>query len=749
VSANLPPGLTSVIVPCWNQRGFTELCFQALFRHTRPEWELILVDNGSSDDTAAYLAGVRDAAPVPVTIIANAENLGFPRAINQGLQAASGEHLVLLNNDAIVTDGWLDQLIALTRVEPKDGGQRPAANNTVGLVGPMSNYATPPQLLEHVPYRDLDQMHAFARQWRVDHRGKWFTVPKLSGFCVLMRRAVYEAIGGLDEGFGLGLFDDDDLAVRARRAGFELAVAHDLFVHHFGSRTFVGNGIDAEALLGENERRFAEKWGLDGPRGRRVALRPWSPAQRPIAMDPTREEFGPQIDAEGRRLGITGPPPHLRPSATICGPNSPSDRRPRTAKVSLTMIVKDEEDNLPCALESVRGIFDEIVVVDTGSTDRTREIAREFGAQVFEFPWIDDFAAARNAALSHATGDYAFWLDADDVVEPPEREKLRALLDGLPTGEPVGHVVRCACDPSPDGSGGETVVDHVRLFPIRDDVRWSYRVHEQIMPALRRAGIPVRWTDLIVRHTGYVDLALRGRKLDRDARILLEELKDRPDEPFVLFNLGAIASERRDWGGALTYLRRSLTRSAPSDSITRKLFALIARCHQMLGNSGAALRVCAEGLSIDPDDAELRHRKGVVHRNRGESAEAEQCWRRILSLSRPDRFCSIDQGIYGQPDPAQPGGPGRRARRPRRSGATLACGARRMPRRSRGPRRTRTSSARRQGPGSDLGLRTRPEQLAHFNRPRNAPFRLLLHFQNAEKEPDEEFGAKPHGTSRR
>ena len=205
----------------------------------------------------------------------------------------------------------------------------------------------------------------------------------------------------------------------------------------------------------------------------------------------------------------------------------------------------------------------------------------------------------------------------------------------------------CACDPSTDGSGGETVVDHVRLFPLRNDVRWTYRVHEQIMPALRRAGIPVRWTDLVVRHTGYVNLALRGRKLDRDARILQEELKDRPDDPFVLFNLGTIAIERRDWSGALTYLRRSLSRSAPSDSITRKLFALIARSHQMLGDTAAALRVCAEGLSLDPDDAELWHRKAVVHRSRGESAEAEQSWRRILTLSRPDRFCSIDQGIYG------------------------------------------------------------------------------------------------------
>jgi hypothetical protein len=139
----------------------------------------------------------------------------------------------------------------------------------------MSNYAAPPQLVENVPYHDIGEMHRFARKWRDEHRGQWLTVPKLSGFCLLMKRAVYDAIGGIDERFGLGFFDDDDLAQRARRAGFELAVAHDLFLHHFGSRTFAGNGIDAEKLLDENSRRFAAKWGLAQTNGRRVSLRPW------------------------------------------------------------------------------------------------------------------------------------------------------------------------------------------------------------------------------------------------------------------------------------------------------------------------------------------------------------------------------------------------------------------------------------------------------------------------------------------
>jgi len=98
---NMPvvSGLTSIIIPCWNQPEFTRKCIASLFRQTGPNWELIVVNNGSTDATADYLGGIQDCSPVPVTVIANATNRGFPAAINQGLQHARGEYLVLLNND--------------------------------------------------------------------------------------------------------------------------------------------------------------------------------------------------------------------------------------------------------------------------------------------------------------------------------------------------------------------------------------------------------------------------------------------------------------------------------------------------------------------------------------------------------------------------------------------------------------------------------------------------------------------------
>ena len=384
----------SVVIPCWNQLEFTRKCLAALFRRTAPEWELIVVNNGSTDGTTEYLAGVQDASPVPVTIIANGTNRGFPAAINQGLQYARGEYLVLLNNDVVVTDGWLEQLVALatvgcttemadwnsgardlevagtdrrvfttegtenTEVRAGNGGDGVSAGERgdegmglrsrigegklkIGLVGPMSNYAAPPQLVEDVPYRDLEELKVFASRWREEHRGKWFTVPKLSGFCLLMKRAVYDAIGGLDERFGLGFFDDDDLAERARRAGFELAVAHDLFVHHFGSRTFVGNGVDAEKLLDENAARFAVKWGNSVPRGVRVELRAWNGAGRAVGEDGTSAQEHPG----GERADVVAAFPdrsEANGSGSSAGLNSEPLHPTERARVSLTMIVRDE-----------------------------------------------------------------------------------------------------------------------------------------------------------------------------------------------------------------------------------------------------------------------------------------------------------------------------------------------------------------------------------------------------------------------
>jgi glycosyltransferase involved in cell wall biosynthesis len=209
------------------------------------------------------------------------------------------------------------------------------------------------------------------------------------------------------------------------------------------------------------------------------------------------------------------------------------------------MIVRNEESNLPLCLESVRDVFDEIVVVDTGSTDRTKEIATAFGARVIDFAWVDDFAAARNVALDHATGDYVLWLDADDVIESVERAKLEALFQTLRPGGMDAYVLRCICDTS---DAGQLVVDQPRLFPRREGIRWERRVHEVINPALDRAGIITKWTDIVVRHSGYADPVIHERKRQRNLVLLYNELAERPNDPlFITTSAQSLSSENIGW----------------------------------------------------------------------------------------------------------------------------------------------------------------------------------------------------------
>jgi glycosyltransferase involved in cell wall biosynthesis len=194
--------------------------------------------------------------------------------------------------------------------------------------------------------------------------------------------------------------------------------------------------------------------------------------------------------------------------------------------IALTMIVRDEAGHLPRCLDSVAGLFDELVIVDTGSTDRTREIARDLGAKVFGFEWCDDFAAARNAALDLATADLAMWLDADEFIEPAHRPRLRAVLAHARRSSPAAFAMfQRSVIREPGREAAEWTVPHVRLFPRRPDVRWAGRVHEDITPAVERAGLDLVATDLVIRHTGFSDPATyaarseRNRRIDADAAV--------------------------------------------------------------------------------------------------------------------------------------------------------------------------------------------------------------------------------------
>ena len=237
--------LTSIIIPTYNQWEYTRQCIESIRRFTTCPYELIIVDNGSSDETVAALRAYPE-----VTVIENPANFGFPKACNQGMEAAQGEQFVILNNDVVVSRNWLDNLLICLHSDPSHGA-----------VGPISNYVSGVQL-HAVSYTSMEDMQQFAREHNQPNPSRWFYALRIVGFCMLIRRSVYDELGGFDEDFGQGNFEDDDYCMRIRRAGYRLVVAADTFVHHYGSVSQRVNPNYGD-LLQANLRRFHSKWGIN------------------------------------------------------------------------------------------------------------------------------------------------------------------------------------------------------------------------------------------------------------------------------------------------------------------------------------------------------------------------------------------------------------------------------------------------------------------------------------------------------
>jgi hypothetical protein len=304
------------------------------------------------------------------------------------------------------------------------------------------------------------------------------------------------------------------------------------------------------------------------------------------------------------------------------------DREPpvppdKPMNVSLCMIVKNVESCIGKCLGSVADLVDEMIVVDTGSTDRTREVASQLGARVLDFTWVDSFAAARNESFRHARGEWILWPDADEWFDEQNRQRLRQLLANLPRE----NVALLMCQYSQLEHGPHTVptVDHPRLFRNHHELRWTHRVHEQILPSLRQLGAQLCKTDIRITHDGFADPSRQQAKIERNRRLLELELSENPTDAFVLFNLGAVALGSGQADRALAYLGKSLETCQPSDTLFPKAHALTVRAHHQLGCKKEALAACCAALELPglDNNAELLFWKGILCRERGELAEAE------------------------------------------------------------------------------------------------------------------------------
>jgi tetratricopeptide (TPR) repeat protein len=320
--------------------------------------------------------------------------------------------------------------------------------------------------------------------------------------------------------------------------------------------------------------------------------------------------------------------------------------------ISLCMIVKDEEAMIGRCLEAARGAVDEIVVVDTGSTDRTVEIAESHGARVLHHVWDGDFSAARNASFEAATGDWVMYLDADEVLVVDDVERLRAL---------AGRTWREAFFVTEINHTGDledgTAITHdaMRLFRNRPEYRFEGRIHEQIAQCLP-AYLPERQerTTVRVEHYGYLGTVRDDKdKTNRNLELLERQVAEGVDNPFLHFNLGSEYGAIGDTARALTHFERAWTaiRAAGRLSSDGYAPALASRYVHALRNNGrvdAVLAVGDEVLEIFPGFTDIVLEQALAAGGAGDAEREEALLRRCLQMGDgPSRYsATVGCGTY-------------------------------------------------------------------------------------------------------
>jgi len=353
---------TSIVILTCGKNKYIRKCVDSIKRNTK-NFEIIVVDNGSDPKYQGY-----------GTVIRNDENLGFPKGVNQGIKRATGEIIVLLNDDTLVTPNWLDHLSEHLK--------------TYDIVGPVTNSISGPQMLDSVPDDLTLKLSSFSQSIYSENRKKVDPFHRLVFYCVAIKREVIDKIGLLDEQFSPGNFEDDDFCLRAIEAGFKLGIARDTFIYHYGSATFNEDNIKYQKLLETNKIKFENKWSKK--KYHELAVKCVGGAE--------------------------------------CVPNKNAN------DLALVMVVKNEAKGLERAILSARPYVKEIViVVDDASNDGTYKIAEKHADVVKNYKWKNDFSDARNFAHAGVKSKWIMFLDGHEILEemPDISQDLKSEADGF------------------------------------------------------------------------------------------------------------------------------------------------------------------------------------------------------------------------------------------------------------------------------------------------------------------------------
>ncbi len=335
-------------------------------------------------------------------------------------------------------------------------------------------------------------------------------------------------------------------------------------------------------------------------------------------------------------------PPHPDPL--------PPWEREITPRLSLCMIVRNEEEYLPRCLESVKGIADEIIIVDTGSTDRTIEIAKKYGAMVINHVWDNDFSKARNVSLENAKGNWILMLDADEVIAERDLRKIRDAIKE-PSANGYRLVLRnyeykggftgwkSNTGDYEEGKGypGYGEVPLTRLYRRLPGVMYTGKVHEVIEPSLERLNITVTDTDIPIHHYGYVK---EGSCVEKKFEIYRElgenQLKDNPEDAKAMCDLGINYMGSGEFRRAEELLIRSFEIDPSRKRTHFNLGVVYAKQHQFID----ALKFFTSTLELDRNDASARYNCGLMLEELGFPQDAFDQYREAIS-SNPEHVEAI------------------------------------------------------------------------------------------------------------
>jgi len=221
-----------IVIPVWNHADRTVTCVNSIKKHTTYPYRVVIIDNASEKDAKKRLDSLKAENAESVIVITNTRNMGFVKAVNQGMRFSDAPYLCILNNDTTVTPGWLNEMIDIFKV-----------SREVGIVNPSSN-----------TFCDVYEPSAG------NLKGKYQELSGARAFAVVIKKEVIEKIGYLDEAFGMGYFDDVDYSKRAKQAGFKTVKARSAFVYHDESASF-SKIAEKRDIFRENEKKFIMKWG--------------------------------------------------------------------------------------------------------------------------------------------------------------------------------------------------------------------------------------------------------------------------------------------------------------------------------------------------------------------------------------------------------------------------------------------------------------------------------------------------------